>query len=113
MKRSEQLLRKAFPGREGFSVMELEAVEGVLGVLGSVDDRSSRLPMVFIEIGDLVEHYGHVYRCVERPKGIEVCMACSGCDFDRKHRQCFFANLQCSSFDRRDRKSVWFVEEDV
>lgn len=107
--KAEHILHMAYPERSEFSEVEIRTAEAILSVL-NISDRAGSLPTEFVPIGGTAVVGGIRYVCVERPRNLEVCMACSGCDFNKRGRKCLFSNLQCSSFDREDRKSVWFVE---
>ena len=75
--------------------------------------RNYKLPKEFIPVGAYVDCGGFRYRCIERPPvcGMLPEDACSGCDISRKYRSC--GSLQCSRFDRKDGRNVWFVEASV
>jgi len=80
----------------------------------SKDNPNDRLPRRFIPIGGEVERYGQTFVCVEAPPVEELlpCEACRGCWFARTHRDNRISNcsaLQCSKFDRKDGRNVWFV----
>lgn len=65
-------------------------------------------PTVFKPIGAHFTRQGLRLVVVKRPEGLPPVAAC---------RDCFYSNfcssrLQCSSFEREDGQSVWFVKED-
>ena len=77
-----------------------------------------KLPSRFIPVGKTITRYGQTFRCVLRELSPDSPPneACRGCWFARTHRdERLIANcnaIQCSSWDRRDGKNVWFVPED-
>lgn len=89
--------------RESAGVAETEVIE-----CRRRPSRAEDLPTRFVPVGGRVRMGGVEYECVEA--GAETCpsAACSGCDFSREGRGCW--SLQCSPFDRRDGKFVWFRE---
>ncbi len=65
-----------------------------------------RKPILYVAVGDIVVIAGRRYRCIARPD-VDPALACSGCAF----RGCSCPpRLQCSKFDRRDKRFVWFEE---
>lgn len=73
-------------------------------------------PTRFVPIGHEFVRYGRRLLCVERPKDTwPPLRACKGCFFRRSEaRDGVIINckdIQCSSFDRRDRKNVWFIDQ--
>lgn len=69
--------------------------------------RSSRAPRITYGIGREFRIGSRSYRVIERSGIVLPCDACMGCAF--ANRRCP-DNIACSSFDRRDGVSVWFVE---
>lgn len=65
-----------------------------------------RKPMVYVPIGKYIFIGGERFKCVLRPNVVPI-DACLGCAF--RGRSCP-PRLQCSKFDRRDGKFVWFVK---
>lgn len=108
MERIENILRRAFPERDAFTEEERSFAAKVYAASLSGGGRSSLLPTRFVGVGDEVEVGGIRYRCVLRNDESCPAAACWGCDISRKGRWC--QDLQCSVFDRRDRRNVWFVE---
>lgn len=102
----ESYLSHLFPGRE-FSDRELELADALLNPVSS--QKRSLLPSRFVSVGEEFVHEGHRYVCRERPR-CHPSEACSGCDIARLYRGC--GSLQCSAFDRRDGKDVWFSDVD-
>lgn len=66
------------------------------------------LPQRFVPVGQTTTARGIRILVVERPKGLHVSSACSGCIF--ASASC--PHLQCSAWDRRDGKNVWFIKAD-
>ena len=108
MNKEERILRKMFPDRRDFSEEEVSYVGRVLSAYLEPSSRNTALPSRFVEVGDSVEVGGYRYKCVLRERISAPCEACKGCDFSRKYRNC--GDVQCSSFDRRDGRNVWFAE---
>lgn len=81
---------------------------------------NNRLPTRFVPVGKTIKRYGNTFRCVLRPPAemLSPQDACRGCWFCRTHRDYNLVSncsaIQCSSFDRKDGKNVWFqlVEND-
>lgn len=75
-------------------------------------ERSSSMPERYIGIGEYFLVAGVRYRVVPN-RAVMPFEACSGCAFSGqvggRFRSC--PNVQCSSFDRCDGRSVWFVED--
>lgn len=76
------------------------------------------LPTRFVKIGDTFERYGTTLKCVRRRGDLLPKDACKGCWFKaprdgyKKGEATINCNdIQCSSWDRRDRKNVWFIEK--
>ena len=77
-----------------------------------------KLPGRFVPVGGVLSRYGRSFRCVSRPPVASMSPqdACRGCWFARTHRDerlttnCYA--VQCSSFDRKDGRNVWFIDEE-
>lgn len=113
MKMSERILRRVHPGRGDFGEDERSYVEVVLSAYNderASSGRTSAMPVRYVPEGGEVTVAGRVLRCVRR--GAVTCPAdaCSGCSLSRLYLGC--ADLQCSSFDRRDGINVWFLAEE-
>ena len=73
-----------------------------------------KLPTKFIPVNRTIARYGRLFKCVLRPpvETLDVQDACKGCWFARTHRDDRLTSncnaVQCSSFDRKDGKNVWF-----
>lgn len=70
--------------------------------------RSSTPPRRTIAVGDYFELAGVRYEVVLRGEVVFPREACIGCAFANKNCPEYLA---CSSFDRRDKVSVWFKEK--
>lgn len=80
-----------------------------VGVAGRARrSRAEDLPTRFVPVGGRVRVGGIEYECYEAARESCPAAACSGCDFSRKGRVCW--GLQCSPYDRRDGRRVWFRE---
>jgi len=66
--------------------------------------RSSSAPRGFIPVGGTFTFGGQTVIVKKRPEGISPRDACLGCAY--ASGGC--PNIQCSSFDRIDKTSVWF-----
>lgn len=78
--------------------------------------RGGKLPQRFIPVGGELERCGRVFVCVERHSVALPKDACFGCWFAKTHRDKLISNcsaLQCSRFDRKDGRDVWFVEKEA
>ena len=78
------------------------------------------LPTRFVPVGKTIVRYGKEFRCVLRPpvETLSPTEACKGCWFAKTHRDDRLVSnctaIQCSSWDRKDGKNVWFqLVEDV
>ena len=105
MTREVRILRYKFPDRTEFTDAEYLEVRRLLSKDGDKDESSVRLPQKFVRIGDVVSIFGSDYSCVEASRDI-LTDPCYGCDLARFN--CTSKVPQCSPFDRRDRKRVWF-----
>lgn len=103
----ELLLRKIYPDRDNFSDAEVQLAMDVYAALKYTDGRTAELPTRFVPMGGIIRVKGRHYKCVRRPNLAIACEACSGCAFSGGTCPEF---LQCSSFDRMDKKNVWFEE---
>lgn len=103
------VLRVMYPGRDVYSDEEIAIAGSVIAVISGRSSRSSRLPSVYVPVGGIYEYGGFRYRCVVRP-GVVPRDCCVGCAFSAPGVACPSA-LQCSKFDRRDGRFVWFVLE--
>lgn len=64
-----------------------------------------RKPYLYVGVGRKFTYKGKTYKCVIRPEVPAPYLACSGCAF----RGCSCPpRLQCSKYDRRDKRFVWF-----
>lgn len=100
-------LKRVFPEREGFSDAEIAFAARLLSFTARKTSDAPSLPSRFVELGGVVLHEGHWYRCIES-KATHPSEACCGCDIARLYRGC--GSLQCSKFDRRDGRNVWYIE---
>ncbi len=105
MTREERILRFKWPGRTEFTAEEVREVRRLLSRDEEKDESAARLPSKFVEIGRVVPVNGVLYRCVEASRNI-LTDPCLGCDL--REMNCTSKVPQCSPFDRRDRKRVWF-----
>lgn len=107
-----QILRDRFPGRESFTDAEVEFASSLLCDAPS-PEKSRITPITkYVPVGDVLVRYGRSLRCVARPHRGLACVpgdACNGCFFSLAGRYC--DDIQCSSWDRRDGRNVWFQEE--
>lgn len=107
MRREDRLLRVLMPGKEDFSAEDYAFARVLLSEADGKSGKASSLPSMFVPLGGTVRYKGRVYRCVVREEvtWAECCRGCAFCGCD-----CPPA-LQCSSFDRRDGRNVWYQEE--
>lgn len=74
-------------------------------------DNRSRKEWKEVPVGGIVEHRGHVFKCVKRGRVYMPSDACSGCamsgDICGRHMNC--DPFKCSKFSRYDGNDVWFV----
>lgn len=108
MEKALTYLKRLYPERIAFTEEEKEFASGLLRVFLMKDDCQCQMPTRFVPVGEVCVHGAVKYCCVKRPKVVVAGSACDGCDIARKYRGC--GNLQCSSYDRKDRENVWFVE---
>ena len=97
--------------KPSYSAEETATARRVFEAVVSCAPRDSRLPSIFVPIGGHYVYGGVRYKCVARPRDIRVRDCCKGCSFSKLKGPCPVA-LQCSKFDRRDKKFVWFVREE-
>ena len=111
MTKEERILRFKYPDRTEFTEDEIREVKRLLSREDEKDESASRLPVKFVQIGGLCAYKGRMYRCVEASRDI-LTDPCLGCDIGGEN--CTSKVPQCSPFDRRDRKRVWFklVQQD-
>ncbi len=105
MTREERILRFKYPGRESFTEDELRQVRRLLAKEGDKDEGAQRFPTRFVPVGGITSIFGRMYRCVPCDPDI-LTDPCRGCDL--REQNCTSRVPQCSPFDRRDRKRVWF-----
>ena len=105
MTKEERVLRYKYPDRDTFTDAELLEVRRLLSKDGEKDESSIRLSSKFVKVGGMVPILGRLYKCVEADKDLQ-CDPCRGCDLASEN--CSFRMPQCSPFDRRDHKRVWF-----
>lgn len=108
MRKFERVLLDIFPGRDpdSFSPEEVALAQRAIAAANR-DAQRSRIPRRDVRVGETFFIRGKQYRCILRPRHIDVCEACSGCAFLKL--PCPAA--KCSHFDRADGNNVWFVEE--
>ena len=109
MTREERILRFKYPDRTEFTDDEIRDVRRLLSRDDEKDESAARLPSRFVEVGRIVPIAGSLYRCVEASRDI-LTDPCLGCDL--REMNCTSRVPQCSPFDRRDRKRVWFRRVD-
>lgn len=110
MTREERILRFKWPGRTEFTAEEIREVRRLLSSDGEKDESAARLPSRFVEVGRVVAINGVPYLCVEASRRM-LTDPCIGCDL--RDMNCTSKVPQCSPFDRRDRKRVWFKRVDM
>ena len=102
--RQDRLLKKLYPGKDDFSNEEYSLANDILAIADGKTLKASALPQRFVPLGDVISIRGERYRCVAREDvgWVDCCLGCAfiGCDCP--------ASLQCSKFDRKDGKNVWF-----
>lgn len=103
--REERILRFKYPDRTDFTQDEILEIRRLLSRVGEKDESAVRLPSRFVEIGRVVAINGKRYRCVEASRDI-LTDPCVGCDL--RNINCTSRIPQCSPFDRRDHRRVWF-----
>ncbi|MGM9736947.1 MAG: hypothetical protein ACI3ZT_00875 [Candidatus Cryptobacteroides sp.] len=111
MKLAEKILHRMRPDTASFTADEIQFVSEVIAAYNeekALLGRKSALPTRFVEIGGNVVVRSRVFRCEEAEKISLPSEACSGCSLSKLYLGC--GDLQCSAFDRRDRKFVWFKE---
>lgn len=88
-------------------------MEEVKNAQALFDRRSISLPTGYTPVGWNFRVGCRFFDVVVRPEGLAPHQACSGCYFssvtkDGTYPTC--PNQQCSSWDRLDKRNVWFVE---
>lgn len=105
MTKEERILRFKWPDRTEFTDEEIREVKRLLSREDEKDESASRLPVKFVPIGSVTAYKGRMYRCVEARRDI-LTDPCLGCDIGGEN--CTSKAPQCSPFDRRDRRRVWY-----
>lgn len=105
MTKEERILRFKWPDRTEFTDEEIREVKRLLAREDEKDESASRLPVKFVPIGSVCAYKGRMYRCVEARRDI-LTDPCLGCDIGGEN--CTSKAPQCSPFDRKDRRRVWF-----
>lgn len=105
MTREERILRFKYPFREDFTEAEIREVRRLLSADEYKDESAGRLPTKFVPVGQITSIFGRHFRCVEADRGL-LTDPCRGCDL--KDMACSSKVPQCSPFDRRDHKRVWY-----
>ena len=105
MTKEERILRFKYPGRTEFTESEIREARRVLSAEEYKDESAGRLPTRFVMVGQITNIFGRLYRCVEADRDI-LTAPCLGCDL--REIACSSKVPQCSPFDRRDHKRVWF-----
>lgn len=105
MQREIRILRFKWPDRTEFTEEEVREARRVLYRDEGKDESACRLPVRFVPVGGTCEFKGRTYRCVPASRDI-LTDPCLGCDIGGEN--CTSKAPQCSPFDRRDRRRVWF-----
>lgn len=105
MTREERILRFKYPERTEFTDEEILEVRRLLSAERFKDESAGRLPTRFVAVGEVTSIFGRSFRCVEASRDI-LTDPCLGCDL--RDYNCSSKVPQCSPFDRRDGKRVWF-----
>lgn len=105
MTKEERILRFKYPDRDTFTDEEFRQVRLLLSSDEYKDESACRLPTRFVAVGQVTNIFGKLYRCVAASRNI-LTDPCIGCDL--KEANCTSKVPQCSPFDRRDRRRVWF-----
>ena len=105
MTREERILRFKYPYREYFTEEEVREVRRLLSADEYKDESAGRLPTKFVQVGSITNIFGRLFRCVEADRRI-LTDPCRGCDL--KDLACSSKVPQCSPFDRRDHRRVWY-----
>ena len=103
--KEERILRFKWPDRTEFTEEEIREVRRLLSADEYKDESAGRLPTRFVPVGQMTNIFGRLYRCVEADRRI-LTDPCLGCDL--REVACSSKVPQCSPFDRRDHKRVWF-----
>lgn len=94
-----------YPHRDVFTESEIREVRRLLSADEYKDESAGRLPTRFVAVGQITNIFGRLFRCVEADRGI-LTDPCLGCDL--RELACSSKVPQCSPFDRRDHKRVWY-----
>jgi len=105
MQKEIRILRFKYPDRTEFTEEEIREVKRLLSRDDEKDESACRLPVKFVPVGHVCAFKGKIYRCVEASRSI-LTDPCLGCDIGGEN--CTSKAPQCSPFDRKDRKRVWF-----
>lgn len=105
MTREERILQFKYPGRTEFTDDEIREVRRLLSAEQYKDESAGRLPSKFVAVGQITNIFGQLFRCVEASRDI-LTDPCLGCDL--RDYNCSSKVPQCSPFDRRDKKRVWY-----
>lgn len=106
MGREERILRRLCPEKKAFTEDDYRFAREILSIAGGKIDKASGLPQRFVAIGETVYVKGRAYRCIARDE-VHWTDCCQGCAFVGTDCPPF---LQCSRYDRKDKKNVWFEE---
>ena len=93
-------------------MLNVDAGCNFVPVMEEGQNQGVKLPTRFIRIGETFERYGITLECVAMPMDTCPAAACRGCFFRRSRIGDTVINcndIQCSSWDRMDKKNVWFV----
>ena len=110
MTKEERILRFKYPERTDFTEDEIREVRRLLSREDEKDESAGRLPTRYVMVGQVTSIFGRLFRCVEADHDI-LTDPCYGCDL--REFNCSSKVPQCSPFDRRDRKRVWFKRVEV
>ena len=112
MTREERILRFKYPTRDVFTEEEIREVRRLLSSDEYKDESAGRLPTKFVMVGQVTNIFGRLFRCVEADRDL-LTDPCRGCDL--RDLACSSKVPQCSPFDRRDHRRVWYklISRDV
>jgi len=68
-------------------------------------------PIRFVELNETIVWKGTTLKAVRRPYISQPFRTCEGCYLNSSDAIQVCNRMQCSSFDRIDRTSIWFVKE--
>lgn len=111
MKLAEKVLRRLYKDRDVFTADEVARVEAVIDAYNeekSLRGKKYALPTRFVAVGEEVVVSGKRFVCRVAARVSVPSDACSGCSLSKLYLGC--GDLQCSPFDRKDGKFVWFGE---